>query len=100
MDDRFVGLGTVPENLDAYLRHSPYMHIHHNEAPLLFLVCEGDQRCPPVQSELPFAILRSRGRPVEMVRYPAEPHYMAGVGRPDRRVDRIDRIVDWFSKHL
>ena len=62
--------------------------------------CEDDIRCPPVHSDLVFAILRSRGRPVEMVRYPGESHYMVGIGRPDRRVDRIERIVDWFVRSL
>ena len=47
-----------------------------------------------------FAILRSLGREVEMIRYPGESHVMLAIGRPDRRVDRIERIVDWFEKHL
>jgi hypothetical protein len=34
------------------------------------------------------------------VRYPEEFHLMFAVGRPDRRVDRIERIVDWFLEHL
>jgi len=25
---------------------------------------------------------------------------MLMIGRPDRRVDRIERIVGWFEKHL
>ena len=76
------------------------MQIHNNEAPLLLLHCDGDLRCPPVQSEIAFAILRSRGRTVEMVRYPDEPHYLAAIGRPDRRVDRIERIIDWLTRYL
>lgn len=99
-DDRFIGVGRLPEDLPAFLRHSPYTQIHRNEAPLLLLQCEDDLRCPPVHSDLVFAILRSRGRPVEMVRYPGESHYMVGIGRPDRRVDRIGRIVDWFVRYL
>ena len=99
-DDRFIGVGRLPEDLPAFLRHSPYTQIHRNEAPLLLLQCEDDIRCPPVHSDLVFAILRSRGRPVEMVRYPGESHYMVGIGRPDRRVDRIERIVDWFVRSL
>jgi dipeptidyl aminopeptidase/acylaminoacyl peptidase len=88
------------EDPDAFLRRSPYTLIHRNEAPLLLLQAEQDQRCPPAQSELPFAILRSLGRTVEMVRYPDESHIMLIKGRPDRRVDRLERIVDWFTAHL
>jgi dipeptidyl aminopeptidase/acylaminoacyl peptidase len=47
-----------------------------------------------------FNILRTLGREVEMIRYPAESHVMLAIGRPDRRVDRIERIVGWFGKHL
>jgi dipeptidyl aminopeptidase/acylaminoacyl peptidase len=35
-----------------------------------------------------------------MVRYPDEPHVLLTVGRPDRRVDRLERIVDWFERYL
>jgi dipeptidyl aminopeptidase/acylaminoacyl peptidase len=45
-------------------------------------------------------MLRRLGRTVEMVRYPDEFHLLLSVGRPDRRVDRIERIVDWFERYL
>ena len=35
-----------------------------------------------------------------MVRYPEESHVMLANGRPDRRVDRLERIVGWFSEYL
>jgi dipeptidyl aminopeptidase/acylaminoacyl peptidase len=79
---------------------SPVAQIHRNTAPLLLLQCDGDLRCPPVNSEIVFAILRRLGRPVEMVRYPEEFHLLVSVGRPDRRVDRLERIVDWFRRYL
>ena len=79
---------------------SPATEIHRNEAPLLLLQCENDLRCPPDQTEIVFAALRRLGRPVEMVRYPGESHLMFASGRPDRRVDRLERIVDWFRRHL
>ena len=79
---------------------SPATAIHRNEAPLLLLQCENDLRCPPDQTDIVFAALRRLGRPVEMVRYPGESHLMFASGRPDRRVDRLERIVDWFRRHL
>ena len=79
---------------------SPSTWIERNEAPLLFLQCEGDLRCPADQTEILFAALRKLGRPVEMVRYPQESHLLFTIGRPDRRVDRIERIVAWFERHL
>jgi dipeptidyl aminopeptidase/acylaminoacyl peptidase len=69
-------------------------------APLLLLQAEDDQRCPDVQTEIAFTILRRLGRTVEMVRYPDEFHLLLDSGRPDRRVDRLERIVDWFERYL
>jgi dipeptidyl aminopeptidase/acylaminoacyl peptidase len=99
-DERFVGIGRLPEDIDAFLAASPFMAIHNNTAPLLLLQAEGDLRCPPEQSEILFAILRSRGVRTQLVRYPGEPHFLAGIGRPDRRVDRVRRIVAWFGEYL
>jgi acylaminoacyl-peptidase len=85
---------------EAWLDRSPYAQIHLNEAPLLLLQCEADLRCPPVNSEIPFAILKTLDREVEMVRYPDEAHAMFIGGRPDRRIDRLERIVGWFRQYL
>jgi dipeptidyl aminopeptidase/acylaminoacyl peptidase len=95
-----VGHEHLSEHLAEFLDRSPFMRIHHNHAPLLLLHAEQDHRCPPGHSELVFTILRSLGREVEMVRYPDESHIMLMGGRPDRRVDRLERIVGWFEKHL
>ena len=97
-DERFVGIGRLPEDIDAFLAASPFMSIHRNTAPLLLLQSEADLRCPPEQSEILFAILRSRGVRTQLVRYPGETHFLAGIGRPDRRVDRLRRIVAWFRE--
>ena len=102
---RYIGRRAVEkqnawENLDEYLARSPFVKMHQNKAPLLLLHAENDMRCPPGQSEMVFHILRTLGREVEMIRYPSETHVMLAIGRPDRRVDRIERIVGWFRKHL
>jgi dipeptidyl aminopeptidase/acylaminoacyl peptidase len=38
--------------------------------------------------------------PVEFLRYPAEPHGMSRNGRPDRRIDRLERITAWLEKWI
>jgi dipeptidyl aminopeptidase/acylaminoacyl peptidase len=95
-----TGVGVWPKDMDGWLAISPAMKLHRNEAPLLLLQADADVRCPPVHSEIAFAILRPRGVEVEMVRYPEESHIMLAIGRPDRKVDRLERIVGWFSDHL
>jgi dipeptidyl aminopeptidase/acylaminoacyl peptidase len=76
------------------------MLLHRNKAPLLLLQADGDLRCPAPQTDLAFSMMRLLGRTVEMVRYPLESHLLLQMGRPDRRVDRLERIVDWFERHL
>jgi acylaminoacyl-peptidase len=95
-----VGADNPWEHAQEFLDSSPWFSIHRNHAPLLLLQAESDFRCPAVQSEMLFTVLRSLGREVEMIRYPGESHVMLAIGRPDRRVDRIERIVGWFEKHL
>jgi dipeptidyl aminopeptidase/acylaminoacyl peptidase len=95
-----VGARFPHEDPDAYRDGSPSTLIHRNKAPLLLLQAEADLRCPADQAEIVFGILRGLGREVEYVRYPDEFHLLVATGRPDRRVDRLERIVDWFTRHL
>jgi dipeptidyl aminopeptidase/acylaminoacyl peptidase len=88
------------EDVEKFVKGSPSARMHLNHAPLLLLQAEDDMRCPPGNSEMVFHILLTLGREVEMIRYPHESHVMLAIGRPDRRVDRLERIVDWFTKHL
>ena len=39
-------------------------------------------------------------REVEYVLFPESTHGMRYLARPDRRVDRAERILAWFMKHL
>ena len=96
-------VGGIAEPWDDFQRmldKSPGALLHRNKAPLLLLQAEGDLRCPAGQTEIAFTMLRRLGRTVEMVRYPDEFHVMMETGRPDRRVDRLERIVDWFERYL
>lgn len=100
ISDALTGLGPLPEAAADYLAASPSARITRFPGALLLLQAEQDHRCPPVNSELVFALRKARGLPVRMVRYPEESHWMAGVGRPDRRRDRLERIVAWFRDEL
>jgi dipeptidyl aminopeptidase/acylaminoacyl peptidase len=95
-----AGIEHASDDFARMLDRSPSALLHRNKAPLLLLQAEGDLRCPAGQTDIAFAHLRTLGRIVEMVRYPDEPHVMLSVGRPDRRVDRLERIVDWFQRYL
>ncbi len=96
------GLGEplTPEGVESLWRQSPLRHVSNVHTPLMILQGESDLRCPPADNEQLFVALRRLGREVEYVLYPDSDHSMASSARPDRRVDRMERIVAWFGKHL
>ena len=64
------------------------------------LQAESDVRCPASDNEQFFVALRHLRREVEYVLYPESFHTYATTGRPDRRIDRMERVLDWFDRHL
>jgi dipeptidyl aminopeptidase/acylaminoacyl peptidase len=68
--------------------------------PLLILQAEEDRICPPTDNEQLFTALKVLDREVEYVLYPEEHHEMKNYGRPDRRIDRMERILAWFDRYL
>ncbi|MDX6532988.1 MAG: hypothetical protein QOF68_732 [Gaiellales bacterium] len=96
------GLGDpfTEEGIDLAWRQSPLRNVANIHTPLLILQGESDLRCPPADAEQLFVALRMLGRQVEYVLYPESDHGMSHSARPDRRVDRAERMVGWFKKHL
>jgi dipeptidyl aminopeptidase/acylaminoacyl peptidase len=84
----------------ALWRSSPLRNAPNVHTPLLMLQSEEDRICPPADNEQFFTALKVLGREVEYVLYPEEHHEMKSYGRPDRRIDRIERIVAWFDRFL
>ena len=68
--------------------------------PLLIMHSENDLRCPVEQAEQLFVSLRLLGRPVELVRFPAESHELTRSGSPVHRVERFRIVLEWFDRHL
>ncbi len=89
-----------PEGIDRLWRQSPLRHVADIRTPLLMLQAEADLRCPPQDNEQLFIALRHLGRSVEYVLYPDESHVYSSSGRPDRRIDRMTRMLAWFDCHL
>ncbi len=90
----------TPEGVEKLWRQSPLRHVTSIRTPLLMLQAEADRRCPASDNEQLFIALRLLGREVEYVLYPDEFHEYATTGRPDRRIDRMTRMLDWFDRHL
>lgn len=90
----------TPEGVDKLWRQSPLRHVSNVRTPLLMLQAEADLRCPPQDNEQFFVALRHLRREVEYVLYPDESHVYASAGRPDRRIDRMERVLAWFATHM
>lgn len=88
------------EKPDLYVRVSPMTYASEVRTPLRLIHNEGDLRCPIEQAEQLYVHLRRIGRvETDFVRFPEEHHNLSRSGRPDRRVERLERIVEWFDRH-
>jgi dipeptidyl aminopeptidase/acylaminoacyl peptidase len=88
------------EDPETYRKISPSTYAPNVTTPLLILHSEDDLRCPVVNAEELFAILRILGKEVELVRFPAEGHELSRSGKPRHRVQRFEILIDWFDRHL
>ncbi|WP_456411765.1 alpha/beta fold hydrolase [Oceanithermus sp.] len=88
------------EDPQLYWDRSPLAHAAGLKTPTLVVHAEQDHRCPIDQGETWFAVLVSQGVPARFLRVPEEGHELSRSGRPDRRVKRLEEIVDWLADYL
>ena len=79
---------------------SPLKYVDRVKHPHMFIVSEGDHRCPMGQSEEMFTALKQIMRVTEIIRFPNEGHGVSREGSPSHRVERLRHIVRWFDRHL
>ncbi len=92
--------GQYWENPEGYERMSPLTYAGNIRTPLLIIHSENDLRCAIEQGEQLYTRLKYLRRTTELVRFPEEPHGLSRHGRPDRRIARLEFIVDWFDKYM
>jgi dipeptidyl aminopeptidase/acylaminoacyl peptidase len=88
---------TVYDDPAVYARSSPIAFIKQSHTPTLMLVGELDTDCPPSQSRELWQALRTLDVPAQLVVYPQEAH---GFSQAEHRRDRVERIFDWFNRHM
>lgn len=98
-DTRRTGLGDPlsEEGAAALWSRSPLRNVASIRTPLLMLQAAEDRVCPASDNFQLFAALRALDREVEYVLYPEEHHVMQVIGRPDRRIDRLTRVLAQFE---
>jgi dipeptidyl aminopeptidase/acylaminoacyl peptidase len=95
-----LGAPLDPEGVAKLWRQSPLANVANVRTPLLLLQGEADLRCTPEDNVQLFTALRVLGRTVEYVLYPEESHVYFTAGRPDRRIDHMTRMLDWFDRYV
>ncbi|MDJ0759309.1 MAG: S9 family peptidase [Woeseiaceae bacterium] len=91
-------LGLPWESIDAYLRVSyPFFKADRIKTPTLFMCGEKDFNVPLVASEQMYQALRSLNVPTQLVIYPGENH---GLSKPSYIQDRLERMLDWYGRHM
>jgi dipeptidyl aminopeptidase/acylaminoacyl peptidase len=88
--------GTPFDQPEVYRERSPVTYLPNVNTPVLLQHWEGDLRCPIGQSEEIFQGLKMLDKKVEFVRYPGGSHVLQS---PSQQVDRMKRILDWYSDH-
>ncbi|MCZ7645428.1 MAG: S9 family peptidase [Planctomycetota bacterium] len=83
-----------------FLRRSPNFYAGRIQAPLLIVHSEQDYRCPLSQAEELYVSLKAQHKTVELVQFEGESHGLSRGGKPQNRLERLRRIVDWFERYL
>ncbi len=81
-------------------RESPFTYVNRIRTPLLIIHASNDLRTGVSQSEMLFRALAAQGRPVEYVRYPNAGHDLSRTGDPLHRLDRLNRIIEFFERFI
>jgi dipeptidyl aminopeptidase/acylaminoacyl peptidase len=96
--DEFGGLPWTDEEI--LMAKSPMRYVQNVKTPTLILHQEQDHRCPIEQGEQLYTALVMLGVPTKFVRFPEEGHEMPRSGQPQRRINRMEHIIDWFTRYL
>lgn len=89
--------GRVDEDPETHWRLSPIRYIKNAVTPTLILYGEADIRVPPSQGYEMYEGLKSRDVETQLVLYPGEPH---GIGGRKHQLDLLERVVEWYDRHL
>lgn len=98
-NDREAGGITPWDDPKRLWEMSPISLAPNIQTPLLIEHSEQDFRVPIEQAEQLFQALRLMRKPVEFVRWPREGHELSRSGEPKHRIERIERILQWFNRY-
>jgi len=92
--------GRPHEMPDTYQRCSAVTYAHACTTPTLLIQGEQDFRCPAGQAEQFYAVLKSVGCTVEMLRLPRGTHVSTICGPPGLRRAGNDALLEWLNRYV
>jgi len=96
--DRLHYGGSDPFDPTSHQAHfSPLANIRAIHTPTLIIHGAADVGAPVEQSYLLYRALKDHGVETQLVLYPREPH---GPSEYAHRLDILNRLRDWFARHL
>lgn len=94
-------IGTDPfEGRIDLQRMSPITYAKNVKTPVLIVHSMEDYRCWMVEGLQFYTALKYLGKDVEMVLFPEENHDLSRIGKPRRRISRLNHYLRWFDKYL
>ncbi|HEX4222327.1 MAG TPA: S9 family peptidase [Pseudonocardiaceae bacterium] len=90
-------LGTDVETLRA---SSPLTYAEQITMPFMIVHSEQDWRCPLEQAQRMYVALKANGTPTQFLLFPGEGHELSRSGRPRHRIQRLNAVLDWWTKWL
>ena len=83
---------------DTWIKISyPFFHADRIRTPTLFMGGQSDFNVPIIGGEQMYQALRTLGVETQLVIYPNQFH---GITVPSYRLDRLQRYLDWYDRHL
>ena len=92
--------GNPWDNLQHYMERSPITYVGNVTTPVMIIHSEQDYRCPVEQGEQFYTALKWLGKEAVFVRFPDENHELSRSGKPRHRVERLQHLSGWFTKHI
>ncbi len=80
-------------------RESPFLNVQRIRTPLMILHSLNDFRVGVSQALMMYRALKALNRPVELVLYPDADHNLSRRGDPEQRMDRLNRIIEFFDRY-
>jgi dipeptidyl aminopeptidase/acylaminoacyl peptidase len=91
-------LGVPWKEQERWIKLSyPFFHADRIKTPTLFMGGQSDFNVPIIGGEQMYQALRTIGVETQLVIYPSQFH---GLTIPSYRVDRLQRYLNWYDRHL